>query len=334
MTRTVEAQYDNTGRNLVLMEETLALLARTRQAGLFPLVVKGAWRLLSGTAAWEERRLSDVDLLIRPAEEKKFTALLLANGYRLLPSRGLLFGRPSGSGAVLDVATGIWYQDREKDFLALWDTRETCCCQGQEVAGLSREEHFIYSGVHAVVHHGCRDERWMFELKYDLAALGQKKAVVDRIACYGMSIPFDFIFAHLEKQGAPLAAWYRAALERTAQGCRGSRGRFPWWQKKSYGEIFRPGRPPGVSYAGEARQYIFHGPTGKAARALWGLVFPSRRELQRKYQGEEAGRGWPRLYAWRLGRLVQAAWSSFQRERKIKNHSPAEKNPDINPLIG
>jgi hypothetical protein len=72
------------------LEEVLLVL---EDAGIVPLILKGARYLVAPVASWcEARSMADFDILLQPSNAERAFTLLKAQGYRQFPSAGFNYG--------------------------------------------------------------------------------------------------------------------------------------------------------------------------------------------------------------------------------------------------
>jgi len=111
-------------RNLLLLNALGVVCAAASEAGLKLVLLKGAALLAKGVYGPGERGMTDLDLLIRPEDEKAFDAMLTGLGFKPMENSSQAYYKitaPAAPPVIVDLHTGLWH---EKDTGALWRRAE------------------------------------------------------------------------------------------------------------------------------------------------------------------------------------------------------------------
>jgi hypothetical protein len=84
VTRRLQGYYrDHLARRALQTAQLQAILRQLNDAGIVPLILKGARYLIAPVASWSEARtFRDIDILLHPGDADRAFALLVAEGYR------------------------------------------------------------------------------------------------------------------------------------------------------------------------------------------------------------------------------------------------------------
>ena len=139
-------------RNLLLMGAAEEISAEARKRGLRPALLKGAALLSLGVFRADEREMSDVDLLIAPAEKKKLEGVLADLGFAPMPNSDQAWTRETGPNSppvIADIHTGLWHaRARASHFL------KSSVLAGDGIRCLCPEQLFAHLACHPLLHHG------------------------------------------------------------------------------------------------------------------------------------------------------------------------------------
>ncbi|MBA2370312.1 MAG: nucleotidyltransferase family protein [Chloroflexi bacterium] len=152
--------------NLWMLSRLGEILATAHRVGVPVIVLKGGV-LLRWLYRLNERRMNDIDVLVRPSDSAR---LIRALGLRALPRpeqgsrRTIRSGGPAGefvrdfAGLQLDihhhVLTPAWLRRViQLDDRGAWERAESCEIAGQPALRLSPEDQLIHLVGHTVLHH-------------------------------------------------------------------------------------------------------------------------------------------------------------------------------------
>ena len=151
-------------RNILLLGALDEIGAAAGKNGLKFILLKGAALLAQGFSTPGGRAMTDLDLLVRPADEKAFGALLSGLGFRPMENSSQAWCRMPAAAAppvIADLHTGLWHQ---KDAAALW-ARARILPSGSRVPGFG--DQLLHLASHGLLYHGAIKAGTM----EDLAAL-------------------------------------------------------------------------------------------------------------------------------------------------------------------
>lgn len=164
--------------NAMLSVELSRLLVILAQAGVAAIVLKGAalGDTLYGNSAL--RPMTDVDLLLRPAEIERTLELLQAQGYawsevephpgmRLDFENELVLRAPGPTPLPIELHWHLidspFYQQRV-DEAWFWSTAQRVTLAGSEAQVLGLEANLLYLSAHYVLHHRAQGMRWLVDI--------------------------------------------------------------------------------------------------------------------------------------------------------------------------
>lgn len=158
-------------RNVLLMSALDGIASAAAGKGLDLVVLKGAALLYEGLRPMAAREMTDLDLLIRPGNEKAFDELMTASGFVPMENSSQAYYRTTGGGAppvVVDIHTGLWH---ERDTAALWHRSRFLSGgappeRGEEarLKGLGFEDQFLHLASHPLLYHGEMTPRCLEDL--------------------------------------------------------------------------------------------------------------------------------------------------------------------------
>lgn len=170
-------------RNLLLMAALEEISAAAAKTGLEFILLKGAALLAEEAYGPAERGMTDLDLLIRPGDERTFAALLADLGFSPMENSAQAYYRmaaPSAPPVIADLHTGLWHA---KDTRALWDRAE----QKGTWYLLAGEDQLLHLASHSLLNHGRLEKRTLQDLgrllefvygKADRAGFWRKAAAI------------------------------------------------------------------------------------------------------------------------------------------------------------
>ncbi|MBU2575009.1 MAG: nucleotidyltransferase family protein [Elusimicrobia bacterium] len=162
---------DILARNILLLGALDEISAAAAQKNLRLILLKGAALLAEGVYGPGEREMTDVDILVRPRDEKAFDALLAGLGFKPMENSSQAYCRPAGPSTslragssappvIVDLHTGLWH---EKETEALWH-RSARVSQGMSVPALGLEDQLLHLASHTLLYHGCLGPRTLEDL--------------------------------------------------------------------------------------------------------------------------------------------------------------------------
>lgn len=155
--------------SLKLAAELGRLVALFDQAGIEVVPFKGpaiAWSLYESPAL---RQMSDLDLLVRPADAQRAVDLLVANGCRseggtdlrfLRSARELHFASPADVALDLHWAMAPAHFCHALDVERFWSRLVTVSVAGRSIRTLAPEDLLVFLCVHGAKHFWC-SLRWL-----------------------------------------------------------------------------------------------------------------------------------------------------------------------------
>jgi hypothetical protein len=164
--------HRNAGHSLKLTGELLKLVALLERAGIQVVPFKGpaiAWSLYDSPAL---REMSDLDLLVRPADARRAVDLLVASGCQPEYSTDFRFLRSarelhliSPSGVNLDLHWDMappWFRNA-LDLEGFWSRLVTVSVAGRSIRTLATEDLLVFLCVHGSKHFWC-SLHWLCDL--------------------------------------------------------------------------------------------------------------------------------------------------------------------------
>ncbi len=143
---------DILARNLLLMGAAEEIFAEALKRGLRAALLKGAALLALGVFRPDEREMSDMDILVSPAEKEKLEAALIELGFSPMPDSNQAWFRESGPASppvIADIHTGLWHaRTRASYFL------KGAVQAADGLRALSPEHLFTHLACHPLLHHG------------------------------------------------------------------------------------------------------------------------------------------------------------------------------------
>lgn len=129
--------------------EEIAAAAGKKDLGF--ILLKGAAMLAQGISAPETREMTDLDILIKPADEKAFDTLFAELDFKPMENSSQAYYRVAALSAppvIADLHTGLW---QEKAARALWH-RSRPLSSGLVVLGF--EDQLLHLASHGLLYHG------------------------------------------------------------------------------------------------------------------------------------------------------------------------------------
>jgi len=155
-------------RNLLLLKALEEVCAAASETGLKLVLLKGAALLEQGVYGPGERGMTDLDLLIRPEDEKAFDAMLTGLGFKPMENSSQAYYKitaPAAPPVIVDLHTGLWH---EKDTGALWSRAQHS--GGKAAAETIRlpvpglEDQLLHLASHTLLYHGCLGGRTLQDI--------------------------------------------------------------------------------------------------------------------------------------------------------------------------
>jgi hypothetical protein len=160
-------------RNVLLLGALDAIAAAAAEKDLTFIVLKGAALLAEGVWRPEEREMTDLDLLIRPGDEKAFDVLLTALEFKPMENSSQAYFKMAGVFAppvIVDIHTGLWH---EKETKALWHRSRFLTVPVPELSdrlgrlphkGLGFEDQLLHLASHTLLYHGSLTSRTLADI--------------------------------------------------------------------------------------------------------------------------------------------------------------------------
>lgn len=184
---------DILARNILLLGALEEVIAAAEAKGLKLILLKGAALLAGGVYGPGERQMTDVDILVRPRDEKAFDVLLKGLGFEPMEGSSQAYSRPSSliphpsalsphpsslslaPPVLIDLHTGLWH---EKDTEALWH-RSARMREEMRAPALGLEDQLLHLASHALLYHGRLEPRTIEDLARLLGFVYMKKSRAD-----------------------------------------------------------------------------------------------------------------------------------------------------------
>ncbi|OGS54870.1 MAG: hypothetical protein A3J79_08565 [Elusimicrobia bacterium RIFOXYB2_FULL_62_6] len=169
---------DILARNILLLGALDEVITAAEEKALKLILLKGAALLAEGVYGPGERDMTDIDILVRPADEKAFDALLKGLGFEHMEGSSQAYARQAGEKAppvLIDLHTGLWH---EKDTEALWH-RSARMREEMRAPSLGPEDQLLHLASHALLYHGRLEPRTITDLARLLGFVYMKKSRAD-----------------------------------------------------------------------------------------------------------------------------------------------------------
>lgn len=158
-------------RNVLILAALDVIGAAAAEKKLKFMALKGAALLIEGLWPLGEREMTDLDLLIRPADEKAFDLLLAGTGFKPMENSSQAYYRmeaPSAPPVIVDIHTALWHA---KETAALWHRSRVLTGirpkgggAGRATTGLGFEDQLLHLASHHLLHHGSLPTRALADL--------------------------------------------------------------------------------------------------------------------------------------------------------------------------
>ncbi|HBB67551.1 MAG: hypothetical protein A2X28_00765 [Elusimicrobia bacterium GWA2_56_46] len=154
---------DVLARNILLLGALEEIRAAAGGKNLKFILLKGAALLTEGVYGPGEREMTDLDILIRPADEKAFDDLLMNLGFRPMENSSQAYYRPAPGAAppvIADLHTGLWH---EKDAEILW-RRAVNVPESANLTVPGFADQLLHLASHTLLYHGRLGSRTLEDL--------------------------------------------------------------------------------------------------------------------------------------------------------------------------
>lgn len=154
---------DILARNILLLGALEEISAVAAGKDLKFILLKGAALLTEGVYGPREREMTDLDLLIRPGDEKEFDGLLTALKFKPMENSSQAYYRlasPAVPPVIADLHTGLWH---ERETEALWH-RAVRASEGMAFPALGFEDQLLHLASHTLLYHGFLDAKTIGDL--------------------------------------------------------------------------------------------------------------------------------------------------------------------------
>ena len=188
----------------------MCLLAHFEEHGIDCIVLKGADVVPRLYGVWGLRPMTDIDLLVRPADLPAIDAIVKQLGYRPVVDENPSYIDPEYT-TVLDIAEDIWYLDAVD---GIWRRAAARMQEGMQVKGMGASDLLVFLTAYAVVFRG----ELSVAFARDVALLIEREAVdwdfvVEEAARRNLTVPIYHGLAYaVAKGGAAVPAQALARL--------------------------------------------------------------------------------------------------------------------------
>ena len=228
----IEAYAQVGAINRALLGRLMRLLGCFREHGVDCIVLKGADVVPRLYGVWGLRPMTDIDLLVRPADLPAIDAIVRQLGYRPAIDENPSYIDPDNT-TSLDIAEDIWYLD---DIEGIWQRAAARMQEGVQVKGMGASDLLIFLTAYVVVFRG----ELSASFARDVALLVDKEAVdwdfvVEEAGRRDLTVPIYHGLAYAARTGraaipsqtlvrlAPSGWAERAALYALRKLCTGRR---------------------------------------------------------------------------------------------------------------
>ena len=149
------------GRNILFQEELKYVLSVFAKHGIKVIVLKGAAFAESIYEHIGQRKMGDIDLLVKEKDKKKAGDVLIKEGYHLLEKSQSFYIKEGKMGALIDLDHKMPYINDEN---ALWESAVPFNPLTANAFVLSIEENMIYLCYHMLIGHGRAEEKWIKDI--------------------------------------------------------------------------------------------------------------------------------------------------------------------------
>jgi len=140
-------------RNILLLEALEEISTAAAEKSLKLILLKGSALLTEGVYRPDEREMTDLDILIRPDDEKNFDILLTGLGFKPMENSSQAYYRmasPSAPPVIVDLHTVLRHLTETS---AAWH-RCSRFSLSMRFPVLSLEDQFLHLAGHNLLHHG------------------------------------------------------------------------------------------------------------------------------------------------------------------------------------
>jgi len=264
-----------TAQNIVLLDALGRVIQALREAGVAPLVLKGAALAETVYPSISMRPMADVDILVHEKEIDTVKACVTALGYVPSENKDCSFCRNTRIPVHLDVHYKIWYLTDE-EFKSLWDDSQLISIAQTKARTIPPDETLIYTAAHAAIQHGILGPVALEDVNRICSFYQHELAwdkIVKKIKKYNLHVPIYCVLsaAKLFKE-TPIPD---EALDALKPSCLRERV-----EEKIYQSILHS--PPAVNVGHLLKMLSRKGIHGKI-RFIIEAMFPSRAFIARRY---------------------------------------------------
>ena len=251
------------------------VLQTLRDAGVSPIILKGAALAETVYPSIAARAMVDLDILIHEDEAEKVKTCLAGLGY--LPQENEYFGfcKTVRFPVRIDVHDKIWYLP-EAAFRRLWHQSLPCSISGAEGRMMPVDELLIYAAAHAVVHHGTLAATALEDINHICRFYRPTldwDNIVKKVKEYNLSVPLYHIFSEAKRaRNAPIPDNALNSLRPSS------------WEQRVESAIYKSilSAPPAANIGHILKLLSRQGFRGKIM-FLVDFIFPSRAFIARRY---------------------------------------------------
>jgi len=185
-----DAVAQQASHNILIYEELKNVLSAFRRCGIKVIILKGAALLESVYSHIGQRKMGDVDLLVKEKDLLKAENELMKQGYRLLYKSKWLYLKYYGA---IQFAMHLYHKiPYLKDKSIIWQKALALKIVGEDALIMSPEENIIYLSYHLAVQHGEPHGKWIEDidtlLRHYKGDIDWQK-LIKKIKSYKLDIP-------------------------------------------------------------------------------------------------------------------------------------------------
>ena len=262
-------------QNIVLLDALSRIIQALQEAGVSPLILKGAALAETVYPNISMRPMADIDILVREEEIETVSACVTVLGYSPSEHEDCGFCKIACFPVHLDVHYKIWYLP-DAAFKRLWDDSQPISIAQTSASTMPPDETLIYTAAHAAIQHGILEPTVLEDInricRFYQPMLGWDK-IVKKVKEYNLKVPIYHILSEAKLvKSAPIPDDALDSLRPSSL--------FQRLESVIYKSIFRA--PPAANIGHLLKLLSKKGIRGKIT-FLVDFIFPSRAFIARRY---------------------------------------------------
>jgi hypothetical protein len=210
---------NQTAYNILVFDELTDVLNSFKTEEIDTIVLKGAALAETVYGNIGQRKISDVDILVKERDLNKARDILSALGYKMKFGSQLFYTKNDSFPMAIDLHRNIWElidNSTRKKIDMVWEDAIPADIAGVKTLIMSPEDSLIYSAVHMAVFHGCIMDKWIEDIKAIIKVYSETidwEKFVCRSREYEIDIPLYYIFQNLLDKGLEIPGYVLKGLK-------------------------------------------------------------------------------------------------------------------------